>query len=46
MKLKKRLFDPEFQIVENRYKQIADDLKAYLSNRLEIFEGKVNLELN
>ena len=45
LKLKKRLFDPEFQLIENRYKQRCEDVKADLIERMDKFEARIRLDM-
>jgi hypothetical protein len=40
-KLKKRLFDPEFQVIEGRYKAITDALRTNILNKFEVFKSSV-----
>lgn len=40
-KLKKRLFDPEFQVIEGRYKAITDALRTDILNKFEVFKSGV-----
>lgn len=41
-KLKKRLFDPEFQVIEGRYKAITDALRSDILNKFEGFKSTVS----
>jgi hypothetical protein len=40
-KLKKRLFDPEFQVIEGRYRAITEALKSEMNSKLEKFQASV-----
>ncbi len=40
-KLKKRLFDPEFQFIEGRYKAITDALRTDILSKFDVFKSDV-----
>lgn len=45
-KLKKRLFDPEFQVIEGRYKAITDNLRADILSKFESFKQTTQNNIN
>jgi hypothetical protein len=41
IKLKKRLFDPEFEIIEDRYKQRTEALQEHFHTKFENLKAEV-----